>query len=110
MFNEYPPEGEYGDPRPRCEWCGRTYRHSALDPLGQNPYCSYECRMAGLYELGKGLLGIFLCLAVLSTIPMIDIILRYGFVYISVIPIFLWIITAYFWRGVKIGRKMRGIS
>jgi len=66
--------------------------------------------MAGYYELGKGLLGMFICLAVLTTIPFIDVILRYEVVYIPIIPIFLWIITAYFWRGVKIGRKMRCID
>jgi len=66
--------------------------------------------MAGYYELGKGLLGMFICLAVLTTIPFIDIVLRYGVVYFTIIPIFLWIIAAYFWRGVKIGRKMRGLA
>jgi len=66
--------------------------------------------MAGYYELGKGLLGIFICLAVLTTIPFIDVILRHGLVYIPIIPIFLWITVAYFWRGVKIARKMRGMT
>lgn len=65
--------------------------------------------MAGYYELVKGLLGVSTCLAILSTFFFIENIFRYGAVFIPMIPIFFWVITAYFWRGARIGRRMRGM-
>ena len=105
-MKKYPRKGEYGDSRPRCQWCGRTYDRSILDPLGENPYCSYECRMAGQFGLGVCLVVVFIPLAILATIYWPVLTIGFGALALFV-PIIFWILVVWLLRGVQVGYRMR---
>ena len=104
----YPRKGEHGDPRPRCRWCGRTYERGILDPMGQIPYCSFKCRMAGYFWFT-------LCSAMVSTFfatGTTNFFLGGGAGAALIMPFLLmfWSIAVFLWAGAYVGYRVRSAS
>jgi hypothetical protein len=72
-------EGQYGDPTPRCSYCGKpkvSWLWSVRSPLVTRYYCSYTCAAKGQYEWNLACAGctipctfIFLLVALTAAMP-----------------------------------------
>ncbi len=61
--SEYPRRGKYGDPTPRCAWCGKPVDFGTRCCIGgsfNRYYCSYSCRAAGDFYVNGACSGIMI--------------------------------------------------
>jgi hypothetical protein len=112
---DYPSYGQYGDPIPRCQWCGSVkVPVSHTFQFGEYGYfCSWECSMAGRYHQMVGatlfiipffgissFLGIYFSLQLVSfnSIPFV---LSLGYIAFCVLMTY-WLLDS-----VRVGYSMR---
>ncbi|TFH05058.1 MAG: hypothetical protein E4H14_13470 [Candidatus Thorarchaeota archaeon] len=89
----------------KCEWCGREV-YNPLDLFKENPYCSFTCRMAGLFYM-------IICFSILMTLMAITLT---NILTNPVIPglnlewlLYLtWGGTIFLWCGAYVGYRVRG--
>jgi hypothetical protein len=104
-MGQYPGRDEHQGSRPRCKWCGRIYDTHVQDPFNEIQYCSFTCRMAGMFYRGIGLSSIMTAISLLATYLILVLALEmpYGYVFV---PLF-WVVTICLWYGVYVGYKVR---
>ncbi len=106
-----PRYGQYGDPRPRCQWCGSAdVRGSHTFQFGEYGYfCSYNCEMAGRYHQMIGLVFVGIPFFVVTStillfIPNMPIL--FPIIYIPLSLLFsIWMVNS-----VRVGHSMRKVT
>jgi hypothetical protein len=112
---DYPSYGQYGDPRPRCQWCGSVnVPASHTFQFGEyGYYCSWECSMAGRYHQMLG--GVLFAIPVFAissfvlinaSLPLVSIDSRPMLLSLG-ITVFFVFLTYWFIDSIRVGYSMR---